>query len=130
MQHVDGPGLDQPMRDLTPPALDLLRRHDWPGNIRELANVIEQVYVRTEGDRILAEDFADILPDAPLDRPAPAKGKRPLAATMDDLERSLILEALADSRGNKLEAARSLGLSRTNLYAKLRKHAIPVQPDD
>jgi transcriptional regulator with PAS, ATPase and Fis domain len=122
--------LDQPMRDLTPPALDLLRRHDWPGNIRELANIIEQVYVRTEGDRILAEDFADILPDAPLDRPASAKGKRPLAATMDDLERSLILEALADSRGNKLEAARSLGLSRTNLYAKLRKHGIPVQPDD
>ncbi|PWC46186.1 sigma-54-dependent Fis family transcriptional regulator [Azospirillum sp. TSA6c] len=122
--------LDQPMRDLTPSALDVLRRHDWPGNIRELANVIEQVYVRTEGDRILADDFADILPDAPLDRPAAAEGRRPLAAAMDDLERSLILEALADCRGNKLEAARSLGLSRTNLYAKLRKHGIPVQPDD
>lgn len=122
--------LDQPMRDLTPSALDALRRHDWPGNIRELANVIEQVYVRTEGDRIMADDFADILPDAPLDRPAAVEGKRPLAAAMDDLERSLILEALAECRGNKLEAARSLGLSRTNLYAKLRKHGIPVQPDD
>jgi len=122
--------LDQPMRDLTTSALEALRRHDWPGNIRELANVIEQVYVRTEGDRILADDFADILPDAPLDRSAPLEGKRPLAAAMDDLERSLILEALTDCRGNKLEAARSLGLSRTNLYAKLRKHGIPVQPDD
>ncbi len=130
--------LDQPMRDLTPPALDRLRRHDWPGNVRELANVIEQVYVRTEGERITAEDFADILPgaapDAHLGRSNPsiavADGKRPLAAAMDDLERSLILEALAGCRGNKLEAARSLGLSRTNLYAKLRKHGIPVQPDD
>ncbi|MFX7674949.1 hypothetical protein ABTJ60_20405, partial [Acinetobacter baumannii] len=54
--------LDQPMRDLTPAALDMLRAYDWPGNIRELANILEQLYVRTEGERITAEDLADILP--------------------------------------------------------------------
>ena len=122
--------LDQPMRELTPAALDVLRQHDWPGNVRELANVIEQVYVRTEGERILAEDFADILPGTAIQPPEPPDRKRSLAAAMDELERALILEALDDSRGNKLDAARRLGLSRTNLYAKLRKHGIPSQPDD
>lgn len=123
--------LDQPMRELTPAALDALRQHDWPGNVRELANVIEQVYVRTEGERILAEDFADILPGSAIQPPPPPPdGKRSLAAAMDELERALVLEALEESRGNKLEAARRLGLSRTNLYAKLRKHGIPSQPDD
>lgn len=123
--------LDQPMRELTPAALDALRQHDWPGNVRELANVIEQVYVRTEGERILAEDFADILPGSAIQPPPPPPdGKRSLAAAMDELERVLVLEALEESRGNKLEAARRLGLSRTNLYAKLRKHGIPSQPDD
>ncbi|CAO3432193.1 sigma-54 interaction domain-containing protein [Azospirillum endophyticum] len=123
-------GLDQPMREFTPAALDALRHHDWPGNVRELANIIEQVYVRTEGDRITAEDFADILPNAAIHSPAPPDRRRPLSTAMDELERGLILEALRETRGNKLEAARNLGLSRTNLYAKLRKHGIPSQPDD
>ena len=122
--------LDQPMREFTPAALDALRQHDWPGNVRELANVIEQVYVRTEGERIRAEDFADILPSATIQPPAPPHRKQSLAAAMDELERALILEALEDCRGNKLEAARRLGLSRTNLYAKLRKHGIASQSDD
>ncbi|MBY6263671.1 AAA family ATPase [Azospirillum sp. 412522] len=122
--------LDQPMREFTPSALDALRQHDWPGNVRELANVIEQVYVRTEGERILAEDFADILPVAAIQPAVPPDRTRPLAEAMDGLERTLILEALEESRGNKLDAARRLGLSRTNLYAKLRKHGIPAQPDD
>ncbi len=116
--------LDQPMRDLTPAALDALRRYGWPGNVRELANVIEQVYVRTDGERIMAEDLADILPTAALHHPAPPATSRPLAEAVDELERSLVLAALAEAKGNKLEAARSLGLSRTNLYAKLRKHGI------
>jgi DNA-binding NtrC family response regulator len=124
-------GLDQPMRDFTPAALDRLRGHDWPGNVRELANVIEQVYVRTEGERITADDFTDILPKAALHHPVPTasrpSGQRPLAEAVDELERSLILDALAQTRGNKLEAARSLGLSRTNLYAKLRKHGIALE---
>ncbi|MBK1838378.1 sigma 54-interacting transcriptional regulator [Azospirillum sp. YIM B02556] len=123
-------GLDQPMREFTPAALDALRHHDWPGNVRELANIVEQVYVRTEGDRITAEDFADILPNAAIPSPAAPDRRRPLSTAMDELERGLILEALRETQGNKLEAARNLGLSRTNLYAKLRKHGIPAQPDD
>ncbi|MCG5238469.1 sigma-54 interaction domain-containing protein [Azospirillum doebereinerae] len=116
--------LDQPMRDLTPSALDMLRGYDWPGNIRELANILEQLYVRTEGERILAEDLTDILPRTVASASVSPTRTRTLAEAMDELERSLILAALDEAKGNKLEAARNLGLSRTNLYAKLRKHGI------
>ncbi len=115
-------GLDQPMRDFAPSALDVLRSYQWPGNVRELANVIEQVYVRTEGERIAAEDFITILPGEFVHLPAVAKTPRPLSEAVDELERALIHAALDDAKGNKLKAAQILGLSRTNLYAKMRKH--------
>ena len=121
--------LDQPIRDLTPSALEALHGYDWPGNVRELANVIEQVYVRTEGEHILAEHFADVLPKTTTQHPTTPSRKRPLAEAMDELERSLIVAALDEAKGNKLEAARNLGLSRTNLYAKLRKHGITTDAE-
>ncbi len=120
--------LDQPMRALAPSALAVLHRYNWPGNVRELANVIEQVYVRTEGKHIAAEDFTEILPRAVAHRSASLNRRRSLAEAVDELERSLILTALEEAKGNKLEAARSLGLSRTNLYAKLRKHGVASEP--
>jgi transcriptional regulator with PAS, ATPase and Fis domain len=118
--------LDQPMRNITPSALEALHAHDWPGNVRELANVIEQVYARTDGEQITADDFAEILPQTAVRLAAPSR-KRPLATAVDELERSLILAALAEAKGNKLEAARKLGLARTNLYAKMRRHGISLE---
>jgi transcriptional regulator with PAS, ATPase and Fis domain len=120
--------LDLPVREFSPSALEVLHGYDWPGNIRELSNVIEQVYVRTEGERITVEDFVDILPTAVVRRPSPT-ATRPLAQAIDDLERSLIHAALKETRGNKVEAARLLGLSRTNFYAKLHKHGISPEPE-
>ncbi|MBP2310250.1 DNA-binding NtrC family response regulator [Azospirillum melinis] len=90
----------------------------------------DQLVGGPEGERIRAEDFADILPSAVIQPPAPPDWKRSLAAAMDELERSLILEGLEDCRGNKLEAARRLGLSCTNLYAKLRKHGTASHSDN
>ena len=116
------------MREFSPSALEVLHDYDWPGNIRELSNIIEQVYVRTEGEWITAEDFADILPTTVVRRPPPTAA-RPLAQAIDDLERSLIHAALKETRGSKVEAARLLGLSRTNFYAKLHKHGISPDPE-
>jgi transcriptional regulator with PAS, ATPase and Fis domain len=120
--------LDQPMRDFTPGALAAMRAHTWPGNVRELANVIEQVYVRTDSKRITVEDLADILPASSTIARQPPTARPVLADAVNEFERSLILSALEDAGGNKREAAQALGLSRTNLYAKLRKHDLPVGP--
>jgi transcriptional regulator with PAS, ATPase and Fis domain len=118
--------LDQPMRNITASALEVLHAHNWPGNVREMATVIEQVYARTDGEQITADDFAEILPQTGV-RPAGPNGKRPLAEAVDELERSLIIAALAEAKGNKLEAARKLGLARTNLYVKMRRHGISLE---
>ncbi|KIZ40222.1 Fis family transcriptional regulator [Rhodopseudomonas palustris] len=117
---------DQPMRTIAPSALEVLHAYNWPGNVRELANVIEQVYARTDGEQITAEDFAEILPQTALHVALPSQ-KRPLAEAVDEYERSLILAALTEAKGNKLEAARKLGLARTNLYAKMSRHNISLE---
>ncbi|HYD55360.1 MAG TPA: sigma 54-interacting transcriptional regulator, partial [Burkholderiales bacterium] len=78
-----------PQRELTGPALAALAAHDWPGNIRELRNVLEQAAMLTDHARLGAEDFASILPaDRPEARRAP--GVRPLPQMVAELERRSI----------------------------------------
>jgi transcriptional regulator with PAS, ATPase and Fis domain len=117
--------LDMPVREFAPSALELLHGYDWPGNVRELSNVIEQTYVRTEGEQISAEDLAGILPST-VTRQMPSATVRPLSEAVEDLERSLIQAALKETQGIKGESARLLGLSRTNFYAKLRKYGMSL----
>jgi transcriptional regulator with PAS, ATPase and Fis domain len=117
--------LDTPVREFAPSALEMLHGYDWPGNVRELSNIIEQVYVRTEGEQISAEDLTGILPSTVIGR-MPSATVRPLSEAVDDLERSLIQAALRETQGVKGESARLLGLSRTNFYAKLRKYGMSL----
>ncbi|GLI25132.1 transcriptional regulator with PAS, ATPase and Fis domain [Xanthobacter flavus] len=111
------------VRPLTAAAVARLERHDWPGNVRELANVIEQIYVRSDGARIEASHVADVLP-APPEAAAEAAPDLDLAAAVARLERSMMAEALAQAGGNKREAAARLGLSRSSLYAKIRQYGM------
>ncbi|QTL06111.1 sigma 54-interacting transcriptional regulator [Aquabacter sp. L1I39] len=111
-------------RPITPQAQSLLERHSWPGNVRELANVIEQIYVRAEGASIAAGDVADALGitvEPPRHEPAPPASR--LAEALAALEKSMIAQTLGrcDTRES---AARSLGLSRSNLYAKMQRHGL------
>jgi transcriptional regulator with PAS, ATPase and Fis domain len=107
-----------PQREITPPALAALAAHDWPGNIRELRNVLEQAAMLTDQVRLDAEAFAAILPDAPA--AGRSAGLRPLPQLVAELERRSIESALAATRGNKVSAAKLLGISRATLYEKLR----------
>jgi DNA-binding NtrC family response regulator len=101
----------------------------WRGNIRELRNVLEQAAMRSDSDSIDAEQLTRILretgvePAAPVPEPAPQEGEgawlRPLAEQVAEVERRAIAAALAASGGNKLAAARRLGISRATLYGRL-----------
>lgn len=124
------------VRGLDPEAWAILRRHDWPGNIRELRNVIESAFNVVSGPLIRREH----LPEQ-LTRPIPSVGeriegafakgleeyiagslgKKTLGQIMDDFEKVLVNVAVALSHGNKLEAAQLLGISRQWLYRKLQK---------
>jgi transcriptional regulator with PAS, ATPase and Fis domain len=109
-----------PQRELTPSALTALSAHRWPGNIRELRNVLEQAAMLTDDPRLTAENFAAILPGAAAKTPVvPPLAVRPLPELIAELERSSIQSALALSGGNKLRAAKLLGISRATLYEKL-----------
>jgi transcriptional regulator with PAS, ATPase and Fis domain len=98
---------------LTPLAAGALRAYHWPGNARELRNVLERAAVICNGALIEAEDLS-------LD-PAPAV--RPCNQTeLKSVERSTIERVMRDMNGNVSKAARTLGISRTQLYGRLRKY--------
>jgi transcriptional regulator with PAS, ATPase and Fis domain len=106
-----------PQRELAPGALAALAAHEWRGNVRELRNALEQAAMLTDRARLEAEDFAAVLPGAPAARPA--QPLRPLPQLIAELERSSIRSALEVTGGNKVSAARLLGISRATLYEKL-----------
>ncbi len=107
-------------KTLTPAALAELVRYDWPGNIRELQNVIERCFALGSGDAIDREDLPVHL-RAHADAPATVTFGDDVPS-LETAERSLILAALRKSAGNKNQAARLLGIDRQRLYRKLEKY--------
>jgi len=116
--------------ELTPDALALLAGQHWRGNIRELRNVLEQVTMRSDSQRIDAVQLERILREAGLEQIelpdlSHANGDeeaallRPLAQQVAELERKAIAAALASTGGNKLATSRLLGISRATLYERM-----------
>jgi Nif-specific regulatory protein len=100
---------------LTHSAIDTLRRHDWPGNVRELYNALERATIVCEDGLIRAEDLSLVPALVPV-----------MVDTTDlaVVEREAITRVLREVNGNKSKAARRLGISRTQLYLRLRKHGL------
>lgn len=119
---------------LSDEAIAKLLTYPWPGNARELENVIERAAILSRGDLIQPEHLAFApRPDAPdadrtgssdvHARPAGA-AKSDLGARLEDLERQELLAAMARCGGNKAEVARYLGVQRTTLYYRLKRLGI------
>ncbi len=117
-----------PHKGLTHDALELLGRHTWPGNIRELRNVLEQASLMTDDLVLDAAHFAALeaagepksrdTPKPTAAAPSAAPSKK-LPQAVAELEARAIREALEATGGNKLATARLLGISRATLYQKL-----------
>ncbi|MGH8501927.1 MAG: sigma 54-interacting transcriptional regulator, partial [Gammaproteobacteria bacterium] len=114
---------------LTDAALACMTRYAWPGNVRELKNMLHRVFILAEGDidvELLLQmpEFRQVLESAGSpDAPAPINGTGALALTpLEDAERRLILDTLAECNGDKKLAARSLGISLKTLYNKLKRY--------
>jgi two-component system response regulator AtoC len=100
----------------SPEAQQLLRAYDFPGNVRELANIIERAVIVSTNAQIEAGD----LPEST--RVAAAQRNRKVSRpTLAEVEAEYIRETLAATKGNKTEAARILGISRKNLYERLAR---------
>jgi DNA-binding NtrC family response regulator len=105
---------------VSPEAMARLVSYDWPGNVRELANVLERAMILAEGHVITADD----LPDSVVGSlPAPAA---PTAVPFDleAVERNHVTDVLAKMKGNKLQAAKALGISRRALYRMIDKYGL------
>ena len=110
----------RPPAGLTREGRDALLKYHWPGNVRELRNVLERAAILCEGGLITAEHFS-------LNREPPSSASQAGASTTTDLnvvEREMIAKTLANCKGNKSKAAAQLGISRTQLYVRLRKYQL------
>ena len=132
-----------PHKSLSAEALELLARQAWPGNIRELRNVLEQATLMTDDPVLVPAHFAVALkleglppprgaaaPPSKVAAPVPAAARaeapalppRPLPEQVAELERQAIAAALRATAGNKLAAARLLKISRAAFYDKLSRY--------
>jgi Nif-specific regulatory protein len=105
---------------LTSEARRRLQAHSWPGNVRELRNLMERVAFLSQGDKVEADDLAFILsPGREGDlEPSPDFG---LTEATKKFQQDFIRRSIKRVRGNMSEAAKLLGLHRSNLYRKMRQ---------
>ncbi len=107
-------------------AVQKLQEYDWPGNVRELENVIERILALLESDKIGSKEVEEaLIGENRVEKEAPSAspGNNPsLKTTVDDYEKQMIAEALKITNGNRLKAAKQLGLTRQNLQYKLKKY--------
>ncbi len=114
------------LRGVSPSAYQRLMQHRWPGNIRELENTIERGVLVSRGQEIQPDDLPEsIVATAGV---ATASGMLPANATLAEIERMAILQALQRTNWNKQDAAQQLGLYRPTLYSKMKKHGITTPP--
>jgi two-component system response regulator HydG len=97
-----------------------LSYHEWPGNIRELENVLQQAIAFGSGEWVRPID----LPKNLRGRKDQTPGDEPPVKPLRELEKEAILRALEASEGNKVTAARILGIGKTTLYEKLKKYML------
>lgn len=105
---------------VAPEVMDLLMRYDWPGNVRQLENVIERAFALGQGDTILVSD----LPSDIRDTYKQSGIGSPSSLNLAENEKLLIIRALRKTKGNKAEAAQLLGINITTVYRKLEKYQI------
>jgi DNA-binding NtrC family response regulator len=118
-------------RSVSPRALAKLMEHTYPGNIRELSHAIEHAVVLARGGEIdlhhLPRDISGMFESRAED-----EGALPfvsLSAAAREFERSYLLKALEAAGGNRSKAAQLLGISRKNLWEKLKAHRVSDEPE-
>lgn len=106
---------------IEPDAMNALLRYPWPGNIRELANVIERAQILAEDGVITRDDLPEtVLCGAPDEAEAPATSPD----SLDGMEKRHVQEVLARHDGNKVHTAKALGVSRRSLYRLIDKYGL------
>jgi DNA-binding NtrC family response regulator len=119
--------LGKPEPDISPEAFQKLLDYSWPGNVRELQNAIEYAVVLARQGMIDVKELpTEIQLPTALQQTERAALPRTGVQSLDDVERTTIIQALAECHGNKKKAAELLGIQRPTLYNKMKRYAIEL----
>ena len=110
---------------ISPEAMESLAGHPWQGNVRELSNVLERALLAMQGDEIKVIDLPFVSRGARQSRKE--ADIQPIRTVRADAEKAALLAALKNTGNNKARAADLLGIHRTLLYKKMKKHGIPLR---
>jgi transcriptional regulator with PAS, ATPase and Fis domain len=122
-----GRSLGRPPAGISRQAQQALAEYSWPGNVRELRNILERASILADGGLIVAEHLALLPIQSMADRLSSKKIDAAASREPRDLksiERELIVKALEQARFSKTEAARALGLTRGQLYTRLKRYQL------
>jgi DNA-binding NtrC family response regulator len=112
------------VRAVSEEALEILRSHPWPGNVRQLRNALERAVVMADGEVLLPEHLpADVRNPALSGRSTPPPVREPLC-TLQEMERRMIVRALEETRKNCSAAAELLGIHRNTLRRKMQEYGL------
>jgi DNA-binding NtrC family response regulator len=112
-------------KELSDEALKAMLAYDWPGNVRELENCLERVCAFTTGPTLHSRDLPSAITNT-QDAGPPGENGGPKIIPMAELEKQTILKTIEQLNGDKLLAARLLGIGKTTLYRKLKEYAVEV----
>jgi two-component system response regulator HydG len=110
-------------RSVSDEAMKALLAYDWPGNVRELENCLERACAFTTGPMIQVADLPSSIHSAPGTMPIGIEGTTTKILPMAELEKQTILNTITQLNGDKLLAARLLGIGKTTLYRKLKEYS-------
>jgi DNA-binding NtrC family response regulator len=106
-------------------AWDVLLRYDYPGNVRELQNILQRAVILSRKEIITTDDLPAVLKQAPSESELPAERKQQsLTDQVERLEKEMVFEALRVHNGNQSKAAKQLGISERNLRYRLHKWGV------
>jgi two-component system, NtrC family, response regulator AtoC len=110
------------IKQISAEAMDYLINYAWPGNVRELENIIERAVIFCKESFISERDLPEELRGDLITAPYLSIKDKPLEEAMAEYEKEILLQSLKDTQWNKSGAAKKLGISRSTLISKLKKH--------
>lgn len=120
---------NKPKLELSKEAIDLMMKYSFPGNVRELENIIERAVVLSRSNLITANDLPNVVRGYTAEKDSMELGKGSLIEQVEALEKKLIYDALREADGNQSSAGRMLGITERNLRYKMQKYGIKKGAD-
>ncbi len=125
-------GAGNRVKGFLPETMVLLTRYRWPGNVRELENAVERAVSLSHGPLLVPDDLPEAIKNAETDGVGPAQSLEPdggALLTLEEVEKRHLVKVLKEAKGNKVRAAKILGIDRRTLYRMAERFGIALGED-